>query len=52
MADTFKLGKRYLLCLINVALNDELLFSIANHSPQSLKQIPFMPNHLRPTLFL
>ena len=36
MADTFKLkvkpGKTYLLRLINAALNDELFFSIANHS--------------------
>ena len=35
-ADTFKLrvkpGKTYLLRLINAALNDELFFSIANHS--------------------
>ncbi|XP_021889751.1 laccase-17-like [Carica papaya] len=34
--DTFKLkvkhGKTYLLCLINAALNDELFFSIANHT--------------------
>jgi laccase len=36
LADTFKLkvkpGKTYLLRLINAALNDELFFSIANHS--------------------
>ena len=35
-ADTFKLkvkpGKTYLLRIINAALNDELFFSIANHS--------------------
>jgi laccase len=36
LADTFKLkvkpGKTYLLRLINAALNDELFFSIANHT--------------------
>jgi laccase len=36
MTDMFKLkvklGKTYLLCLINAALNDELFFSIANHN--------------------
>jgi laccase len=36
LADTFRLkvkaGETYLLRLINAALNDELFFSIANHS--------------------
>jgi len=55
LTDTFRLkvkpGKTYLLRLINAALNDELFFSIANHSLTVVEADAVYVNPLRPTQF-